>query len=38
MRTFFGLPDESRVRDSSIIKTAVDSSSCVSSCHLGTQG
>lgn len=38
MRRFFGLPDTSRIRDSSIIKTTIDSSSCISSSHLGTQG
>jgi hypothetical protein len=38
MRKFFGLPDTSRIRDSSIIKTTIDSSSCISSSHLGTQG
>lgn len=38
MRRFFGLPDASRIRDSSIIKTTIDSSSCISSSHLGTQG
>lgn len=38
MRQFFGLSDTSRIRDSSIIKTSIDNTSCISSSHLGNQG
>mmetsp|Transcript_12720 Transcript_12720/g.13148 ORF Transcript_12720/g.13148 Transcript_12720/m.13148 type:complete len:650 (-) Transcript_12720:75-2024(-) len=38
MRKFFGLSDTSRIRDSSIIKTSIDNTSCISSSHLGNQG
>lgn len=34
MRLFFGMTNN-RVRDSAIIKTSIDMSSCVSSCHIG---
>jgi hypothetical protein len=37
MRKFFGFSENSRIRDSYIIKTSIDSQSCISSCHLGTQ-
>lgn len=37
MRLFFGLKS-SRVRDSSVMKTDVDNTSCLSSCHIGKPG
>jgi hypothetical protein len=37
MRLFFGL-GSTRVRDSAVVKTDVDNSSCLSSCHIGRQG
>ena len=37
MRKFFGFSEGSRIRDSYIIKTTIDTQSCISSCHLGTQ-
>jgi hypothetical protein len=37
MRLFFGL-SETRVRDSSVMKTDVDNTSCLSSCHIGRAG
>lgn len=37
MRLFFGL-SETRVRDSSVMKTDVDNTSCLSSCHIGRPG
>ena len=36
MRTFLGLPEGVRVRDSAVTNTAVDASSCVSACTLGS--
>lgn len=36
MRTFLGLPEGVRVRDSSITNTTVDASSCISACALGS--
>ncbi|CAM9342494.1 unnamed protein product, partial [Ectocarpus fasciculatus] len=37
MRLFFGLKS-SRVRDSAVMKTDVDNTSCLSSCHIGKAG
>jgi hypothetical protein len=37
MRKFYGFSEGSRIRDSYIIKTTIDTQSCISSCHLGTQ-
>jgi hypothetical protein len=37
MRLFFGL-SSSRVRDSAVVKTDVDNTSCLSSCHIGKVG
>lgn len=37
MRKFYGFSESSRIRDSYIIKTTIDTQSCISSCHLGTQ-
>ena len=39
MRAFFGIGQQgSRVKDSAIIKTSIDTTSCVSSSHIGTEG
>jgi hypothetical protein len=36
MRSFLGLPNDSRQRDSSVVNTLVDGKSCVSSSRIGS--
>lgn len=38
MRSFLGLPTDTRQNASSLVNTVVDAASCVSSCRIGSDG